>query len=88
MAKYVLLKQEEECIKTEDDCVSDPDEREMLVGESFDSRETRDRWIDSVEKILENESFERGKKHIRRNLRQVRDSSDYGLNQPPKWMVR
>lgn len=41
---------------------------EMLIGESMDSEETRNQWIDAVEKILEDESLEKGQQHLRKNF--------------------
>lgn len=41
---------------------------EMLVGESMDSKQARNEWIDAVEKILEDESLERGQQHLRKNF--------------------
>lgn len=41
---------------------------EMLVGEGMESEEARNDFIDSVEKILEFESLERGQQHSRKNF--------------------
>lgn len=93
MTRYVLLKQDRDEIKStltedeKDQDSSDTEEYEMLVGNSFDTAGARDRWIDSVERILENESFERKEKHLRRNFREVRESGSYGLNEYPRWMM-
>lgn len=41
---------------------------EMVVGNSDDSVEARNEFIDEVEKLLEFESLERGQKHLRKNF--------------------
>jgi hypothetical protein len=91
LTRYVLLKQDKEEIKPEIDesenNTLDPERQEMLVGDSFDTEEARDQWIDSIEIILENESFERGQKHLRKNFDEVRISGDYGLKKTPRWMI-
>lgn len=45
-----------------------PEGYEMVLGESMDSREVRNDWIDAVERILEEESWERSQQHTRRNF--------------------
>ncbi|MFQ3275565.1 MAG: hypothetical protein ACI9LV_000880 [Candidatus Nanohaloarchaea archaeon] len=88
MTRYVLLKQDRKDVKPgEEEDSPDSENREMLVGDSFDAQEARDRWIDSVERILENESFDRKQKHARKNLHEVRFNGDYGLREPPRWMI-
>lgn len=91
MTRYVLLKQDKEEVKPEidedDNNTLDPERQEMLVGDSFDTEEARDKWIDSVERILENESFERGQQHLRKNFDDIRKSGEYRLNETPRWMI-
>lgn len=41
---------------------------EMILGRSMDSKEARTQWIDTVEEVLEEESFERAQQHIRNNF--------------------
>lgn len=41
---------------------------EMIIGRSKDSKEARTRWMETVEKILENESFEKAQQHTRKNF--------------------
>lgn len=57
------------------------EERVMLVGRSSDSRETRNQWIDAVERSMEEDGFEKGQKHLRRGLGEVRYDGDYGLQE-------
>lgn len=51
---------------------SNPEEKiegyEMLVGNSMDCKEARNKFIDGVEKLLEFESLERGQQHSRKNF--------------------
>ena len=46
----------------------DIDGYEMLVGDSCDSKEARNQFIDSAENLLEFESMRRGQKHRRKNF--------------------
>lgn len=81
MTRYVLLKQEKlgpENLEQEDD-QPDLDEFEVLLGNSMDSERTRDRWIDAVERIMEEQAFEQGKIHSRRNFTDVLRNGDYGM---------
>lgn len=41
---------------------------EMLVGEGMESKEARNRFIDSVENLLEFKSLEHGQQHTRKNF--------------------
>ena len=41
---------------------------EMLVGNAMDTEEARNQWIDTVEKLLEIESLERGQQHLQKNF--------------------
>lgn len=89
MTRYVLVKDEvgprfEENSEQENE---EDEEREMLVGRSMDAEPARDRWIDAVEKILENESLENGEQHVRRNFDTVRHDGDYGVKELPRWML-
>lgn len=61
-------------------------EDRMLIGESMDSPETRNRWIDVVERILEEESFEHGEQHMMKQFDEVMKDGDYGLD-IPRWMI-
>ena len=65
----------------------DDEEHEMLIGRSMDAEPARDRWIDAVEKILENESLENGEQHVRKNFNEVRHDGDYRMNEHPRWML-
>lgn len=93
MTRYVLVKDEvgpqfqenpEKENREEDE---DREEHEMLIGRSMDAEPARDRWIDAVEKILENESLENGEQHIRKNFDEVRHDGDYRMNEHPRWML-
>lgn len=52
----------------EDDRETESESYEMVLGESMDSEEVRNDWIDAVERILEEESWERSQQHTRRNF--------------------
>lgn len=41
---------------------------EMLIGNAMDTEEARNQWIDTVEKLLELESLERGQQHLQKNF--------------------
>lgn len=86
--RYVLVKEDVEQLENEvDKSEKRSERRKMLVGRSFDTESARDRWIDSVERLLENESFERGEKHMRTNFGSVRHDGYYGLDEVPRWML-
>ena len=89
MTRYVMLREEVEqpqIENLEEEENEEEEEHEMLVGRSRDEETVRDRWIDAVEKVMENEGFERGEKHLRRDLHRVKMDGDYGSNEPPRWM--
>lgn len=46
----------------------EPEGYEMVLGDSMDSRDVRNDWIDAVERILREESWERSQQHARRNF--------------------
>ncbi|MFB6175183.1 MAG: hypothetical protein ABEJ87_04360 [Candidatus Nanohalobium sp.] len=58
-----------------------------LVGNCSDSRETRNRWIDAVEEMLDQDAFESGEVNSRKKFDEVMKDGDYGLNEPEKWML-
>lgn len=64
-----------------------PEEYKMLAGESADTVEARDEWIDAVERSLEFEAFEDGEKHLDRGLGRVSEEGYYPLREIPKWMI-
>lgn len=41
---------------------------EMILGRGTDSRKARNEWAEAVEKLLEEESFERAQQHSRKNF--------------------
>ncbi len=57
------------------------EERTALLGNASDTRESRNRWIDAVERSMEEDGFEKGQKHLRRNFSGVRNDGDYGLEE-------
>lgn len=62
-------------------------ENPHLVGNCSDKEEIRNKWIDSVEKMLEHEAFERGEINSRNRFNEVMVDGDYGLGEPEKWML-
>lgn len=92
MTRYVLVKEDvgpqlEETPEQEKEEAEEEEEHEMLVGRSMDAEPARDRWIDAVEKILENESLENGEQHLRKEFDTVRRDGDYRLRETPRWML-
>lgn len=89
MTRYVLVKDEVEPEENseQENRAEEDEEHEMLIGRSMDAEPARDRWIDAVEKILENESLEAGEQHLRKSFDVVRHHGDYGREEPPRWML-
>lgn len=58
-----------------------------LIGNCGDREETRNRWIDTVEKMLEFDAFCKGEISSMKKFEEVMIDGDYGLNEPEKWML-
>lgn len=65
----------------------EPEGRKMLAGCGYESEKARDEWIDAVERIHRFKGFEEGEMHERKRFEEVMDDGDYGLGEPPRWML-
>lgn len=55
---------------------------EMIIGRSSDSKQARTQWADAVDKILENESFDRAQQHLRTNFENAAVHNEKPFNKP------
>lgn len=61
--------------------IIDNEKRNILLGNASDTKESRNKWIDAVERSMEEDGFEKGQKHLDRGLEEVRYDGDYGIQE-------
>lgn len=83
-SNYILVEKDLDISEKKENPEEDEKPEQRLLGDTYRSEDIADRWLDTVEKMIEEESFEQGEKHSNRDFNRVKSDGNYFDQRPSR----
>lgn len=76
-SNFILVEKDLDIGETKENSEEDEKPKQRILGDTYRSEDIADRWIDTIERMIEEESFEQGETHRRKDFNQFKSDGNY-----------